>query len=132
MSFARTNDENDDGLGYVDGLESKPDIVMSFQSSYIKDKSQYVQFFDNLLFGSFRKSTVMEPVPPSIGMVKMQVIRNRQGMNKISPSYSLNIQKLTGGGLLVLYAKKILMKKSAYYLISLGKNESRVGSINNQ
>ena len=47
MSFARTNnDQNDDGLGYVDGLESKPDIVLEFQSSYIKDKSQYIRFFD--------------------------------------------------------------------------------------
>ena len=132
MNFARTNDQEGDGLGYVDGLESKPDIVLNIKSSYVKEKSQYLRFFDNLLFGNYRRNTVMEPVPPSIGMVKMQVVRNRQGINKLSPSYSLNIQKITGGGILILYAKKILMKKSAYYLISLGKNDSRVGSIANQ
>lgn len=132
QSYARTVDDEGNGLSHVKGLEDKPDIVLDFENHFPIDQQQYLRYFDQLLFGNFRKGAVMEPIPPSIGFVKLQVIRNRQGINKLSPSYQLNIQKITGGSLLILYAKKILMKKSAYYLISLGKNDQRHGSINNE
>ena len=46
-------------------------------------------------------------------------------MNKLTPSYYLNLEKNNGGKILILYAKKMPFKKSSYYLISLEKNKSR-------
>ena len=47
---------------------------------------------------------------------------NKSGLNKLSPIFQLMIEKLDGGTLLVLYAKKMAFKQSSYYLISLDKN----------
>jgi len=45
MTFGRTDSNDKTGLGYIDGLEEKPDIVKSFKNSYL-DQVQYIQFLD--------------------------------------------------------------------------------------
>lgn len=67
----------------------------------------------------------MQPVPPSVGQLKFCITRNKGAMNKLTPSYYLNLEKNNGGKILILYAKKMPFKKSSYYLISLEKNKSR-------
>ena len=43
-------------------------------------------------------------------------------MNKISPSFTLFIEKPYGNKVTVLYAKKKFWNKTAYFLISLSKS----------
>ena len=64
----------------------------------------------------------MKPIPPSVGQLKFYINRNNSGLNKLQPTYTLNIEKARGGdSLLVLYAKKFFFKKGSYFLISLQK-----------
>lgn len=68
----------------------------------------------------------MQPIPPTAGQIKFLVRRNKSGLNKLSPIFQLMIEKIDGGTLLVLYAKKMAFKQSSYYLISLEKNSKNV------
>jgi Tub family len=65
----------------------------------------------------------MNPLPPSVGQLKFTISRNKSLMNKVKPSFYLNIEKNNGGKILVLYAKKMFFMKSSYYLISMEKNK---------
>ena len=69
----------------------------------------------------------MQPIPPAVGQLKFSITRNKSGMNKLTPSYYLNLEKNNGGKILILYGKKMPFKKSSYYLISLEKNKKRTG-----
>lgn len=91
------------------------------------DPSIYVQFIDQLIFGGNRKEAIMQPIPPAVGQLKFTITRNKSKLNKLKPSFYLNLEKNNGGKILVLYAKKMPFMKSSYYLISLEKNKSRVG-----
>lgn len=70
----------------------------------------------------------MQPIPPAVGQLKFSITRNKGGMNKLSPSFYLNLEKSSGGTVLILYGKKMPFKKSSYYLISLEKNKARVNA----
>jgi len=45
-----------------------------------------------------------------VGMMKFVIHRNNTGLNKLSPSYYLYMEKNNGGKILILYAKKMLLK----------------------
>jgi len=75
------------------------------------DASVYIQFIDQLIFGHKRKDAIMQPIPPSVGQLKFSITRNKSGMNKLSPSYYLNLEKNNGGKILILYGKKMPFKK---------------------
>ena len=70
----------------------------------------------------------MSPIPPACGYIKMHILRNKSGMNKLQPSFYLSLEKGNGGNILILYAKKLPFKKQSYYLISLEKNKQRTAS----
>ena len=88
------------------------------------DPSVYIQFLDSLLFGNNRKDVIMAPIPPAVGQLKFCITRNKSGMNKLTPSFYLSLEKSKGGKVLILYGKK-LIKRYSYYLISLEKNKTR-------
>jgi len=67
----------------------------------------------------------MQPIPPAIGQLKFTISRNKSNFNFLKPSFYLNLEKNNGGKILVLYAKKKMLNKSSYYLISLEKNKER-------
>lgn len=75
------------------------------------DASVYIQFIDQLIFGQKRKDAIMQPIPPAVGQLKFSITRNKSGMNKITPSYYLNLEKNNGGKILILYGKKMPFKK---------------------
>jgi hypothetical protein len=87
------------------------------------DPTIYIQFLDQLLFGNNRKAAIMQPIPPAVGQLKFSITRNKGAMNKLTPSFYLNLEKSSGGTVLILYGKKMAFKKSSYYLISLEKNK---------
>lgn len=64
----------------------------------------------------------MNPIPLSVGMLKFTVERHRSGFNRLHPSYYLYLEKIGGGKVQVLYAKKRAFNKTANYLISMDKN----------
>jgi hypothetical protein len=68
----------------------------------------------------------MQPIPPAVGQLKFSITRNKSGLNKLSPSFHLNLEKSGGGSVLILYGKKLPFKKTSYYLISLDKNTERI------
>lgn len=81
---------------------------------------------DDLLFSCDRKSAVMQPIPFGAGPLRFTIERNKSGLNKIYPSYTLYIEKPYGNKVTVLYAKKRAFNKTANFLISLSKsNNSR-------
>ena len=53
----------------------------------------------------------MQPIPPAVQQLKFCVQRNKKGMNKLTPSYYLYLEKKNGGKILILYAKKMPFKK---------------------
>ena len=67
----------------------------------------------------------MQPLPPSVGMLKFCISRNKGMMKKLTPSFYLYLEKNNGGRILVLYAKKMPFKKQSYYMISLEKNKQK-------
>ena len=75
------------------------------------DASVYIQFIDQLIFGQKRKDAIMQPIPPAVGQLKFSITRNKSGMNKLTPSYYLNLEKNNGGKILILYGKKMPFKK---------------------
>ena len=66
----------------------------------------------------------MNPIPLSVGMLKFTIERHRSGFNRLHPSYYLYLEKIGGGKLQILYAKKRAFNKTANYLISIEKNKS--------
>ena len=85
----------------------------------------YIEFLDSFIFGNDRRPSIFNPIPPSAGQIKFLVRRYKSGLNKLSPIFQLMIEKIDGGTILVLYAKKIAFKQTSYYLISLEKNSKQ-------
>lgn len=46
-------------------------------------------------------------------------------MNKLTPSFYLQLEKNNGGRILILYGKKMPLKKTSYYMICLEKNKTK-------
>ena len=86
------------------------------------DQAIFTQFMDDLLFGCDRKKAVMQPIPFGVGPLKFTIERNKSGLSKMYPSYTLYIEKPYGNKVTVLYAKKRAFNKTANYLISLSKS----------
>jgi len=55
------------------------------------------------------------------GRIKFTIIRNKSGLNKITPSFDLYIEKSPGNKILVLHGKKRAFNKTTNFLISLSK-----------
>jgi len=69
----------------------------------------------------------MNPIPLSVGMLKFTLERHRSGFNRLHPSYSMYLERLGGGKVHVMYAKKRAFNKTANYLISMERsNKDRV------
>ena len=77
---------------------------------------------DDMLFGCDRKKAVMSPIPFGVGPLKFTIERNKSGLNKIYPAFTLFIEKPYGNKVTVLYAKKRAFNKTANFLISLSKS----------
>lgn len=67
----------------------------------------------------------MQPIPPAVGQLKFCIIRNKKIMNKLTPSFYLQLEKNNGGKILILYGKKMPLKKTSYYMICLEKNKQK-------
>lgn len=87
------------------------------------------------MFGWERRIAVMKPIPFGAGPLRFTIERNKSGLNKLYPSFTLYIEKPYGNKVTVLYAKKRAFNKTANFLISLSKNnasresESAVGKL---
>lgn len=79
---------------------------------------------EELLFGWDRKSAVMSPIPFGAGPLKFTIERNKSGLSKLYPSFTLYIEKPYGNKVTVLYAKKRAFNKTANFLISLSKSNN--------
>ena len=89
------------------------------------DASVYITFIDHLIFGSNRREAIMQPIPPAVGQLKFCIGRNKNMLNKLTPSFYLYLEKNNGGRILVLYGKKMPFKKQSYYMICLEKNKQK-------
>ena len=68
----------------------------------------------------------MQPIPFGVGPLKFTIERNKSGLNKLYPAFTLYIEKPYGNKVTVLHAKKRAFNKTANFLISLSKtNGSR-------
>lgn len=76
------------------------------------------------------KEAIMDPIPLSVGMLKFTIERHRSGFNRLHPSYSMFVERLGGGKLHILYAKKRAFNKTSNYLISLERNNKDRGNDN--
>jgi N-glycosylase/DNA lyase len=56
------------------------------------------------------------------GRIKFTIERNKSGLNKLTPSYNLFLEKSPGNKILVLYGKKRAFNKTTNFLISLSKD----------
>ncbi len=74
------------------------------------DQDEYINFVDKIIFGKERKFNITQPIKMEVGMMKFVIHRNNTGLNKLSPSYYLYMEKNNGGKILILYAKKMLFK----------------------
>lgn len=79
------------------------------------------KFTDDICFGILRKEAVMQPIPMQAGRIKFTIQRSKSGLNKITPSYNLYIEKPPGNKILVLHGKKRAFNKTTNFLISLSK-----------
>ena len=64
---------------------------------------------------------IMQPIPPEVGRLKLIVIRNSKGINKLAPEYSVMFESIKHREKqipAILYAKKSIFKNQAYYLLS--------------
>lgn len=64
------------------------------------------KFIDDICFGVDRKDAIMNPIPMNAGRLKFRIERNKSGLNKLTPSYDLFIEKQPGTKLQVLFGKK--------------------------
>jgi len=127
-SFDRFSSERERSVGSKGSKNSKqapPQPTKSFRIARTNQKI-FVKFMDDLLFGCDRKTAVMSPIPFGAGPLRFTIERNKSGLNKIYPTYTLYIEKPYGNKVTVLYAKKRAFNKTANFLISLSKsNNSR-------
>lgn len=65
---------------------------------------------------------MMQPIPMSAGRLKFTIERNKSGLNKLTPSFNLYLEKSPGNKILVLHGKKRAFNKTTNYLISMGKD----------
>ena len=85
------------------------------------DNEVFTQFMDDMLFGCDRKQAVLSPIPFGVGPLKFTIERNKSGLNKLYPTFTLYIEKPYGNKVTVLFAKKRAFNKTANFLISLTK-----------
>lgn len=83
------------------------------------EADQYAQFIDDLVYSSNRKQIMMSPIPFAAGMLKFTIQRNKSGLNKLQPYFTLFLEKPLGVKVPVLYGKKRLFNKIANYIICL-------------
>ena len=79
----------------------------------------YAQFIDDIVYGSNRKQALMTPIPFGAGQLKFTISRNKSGLNKLSPYFTLFLEKPLGVKVPILYGKKRLFNKLANYIITL-------------
>jgi len=72
--------------------------------------------------GKNRKHTLMTPIPFGCGMIKFNLIRNKQGLNRLNPIFIMELELSNGDRVPLLYAKKRKLQKNASYLISLSRH----------
>lgn len=65
------------------------------------------------------KSFLMNPVPKSAGMIECRIIRERTGLNKLFPKYTLE----SDAGVFMMTAKKQSHNKTSNYAISMNKGD---------
>ena len=73
------------------------------------------------MFGKERRAILMKPIPFNVGPLRFTIERNKNGFNKLYPSYTLYIEKPFGNKVTVMYAKKRAFNKTTNFLISLSK-----------
>jgi len=64
----------------------------------------------------------MSPIPFAAGSLKFVITRNQSGLNKLSPIFTMSLEKPMGIKVPIIYGKKRLFNKSANYLLSIDKN----------
>ncbi len=64
----------------------------------------------------------MAPIPFACGCLKFTIVRNKTGLNKLHPYFTLFLEKPFGVKVALLYGQKRKFNKVPNYLISLDKN----------
>lgn len=83
------------------------------------DPEMYAQWLDEALQGDNRKKTLLLPIPFACGSLKFTIVRNKSGLNSLSPYYVLYVEKPFGIKVPIMYAQKRKFNKVPNYLISL-------------
>lgn len=68
-----------------------------------------------------KKHVLMAPIPFGCGPLKLLIVRNNKGLNKLHPYFTLFIERPYGVKIALLYAQKRKFKKDPNYLISMDK-----------
>lgn len=76
------------------------------------------KFLEALIYGENFKALVYDPIPYAVGQLKFSIKRDRTGLNKLEPLFTLLLEKPYGNRVPLLYGKKCLFNKLAYYIIS--------------
>jgi tubby-related protein 1 len=66
------------------------------------------------------KNFLLSPAPKSAGMIECRIIRERSGLNKLFPKYTLE----SDSGIFLMTAKKQKHNKTSNYAITMSKTES--------
>lgn len=69
------------------------------------------------------KSFLLSPSPKSAGMIECRIVRERNGLNKLFPKYTLE----SDSGIFLITAKKQKHNKTSNYQISMSKTETLIG-----
>jgi len=66
------------------------------------------------------KNFILDPAPKNAGMIECRIIRERSGLNKLFPKYTLE----SDSGIFLLTAKKQKNNKTSNYAISMSKTDT--------
>jgi len=66
------------------------------------------------------KSFLLEPLPRQAGMVECRIVRDRGGLSKLFPKYTLE----TDAGIFLMTAKKQTQNKTSNYAVSMSKADT--------
>ena len=69
--------------------------------------------------GTNRKQIMMSPIPFGAGCLKFTITRNKTGLNKLQPYFTLLLERQYGAKAPILFGKKRLFNKLANYIICL-------------
>jgi len=86
------------------------------------DPDVYTTWMDEITRGINKKSFLMAPIPFGCGSIKLAIVRNNTGLNKLHPYFTLYLERPFGTKLPILYGKKRMFNKIANYIISLEKS----------